>query len=221
MPVTEENLREVLALLRAEYARLRPPLVTEMVERQGRDPFRVLIATILSQRTRDEVTARASAALFREFPYAPGLAGAPLERVEELIRPVGFYRQKARALLQVGRQLVERFAGRVPPDLDLLLGLPGVGRKTANLVLTLGFNLPGICVDTHVHRITNRWGYVRTRTPEETEMALRGKLPAEFWTPINDWLVAWGQAVCHPTSPHCSRCPLAGHCARVGVTRSR
>jgi endonuclease-3 len=138
-----------------------------------------------------------------------------------LIYPVGFYNTKARSIVEICSQLLERFDGQVPSDLDVLLTLPGVGRKTANLVVTAGFGLPGICVDTHVHRITNRWGYVHTSTPEQTELALREKLPREYWIPINGWLVTLGQNICHPTSPKCSVCPVARWCLRVGVTRSR
>ena len=142
-------------------------------------------------------------------------------RIAELIYPVGFYRTKARSIRQVCALLIERHNGEVPADLDALLALPGVGRKTANLVLTMGFGLPGICVDTHVHRICNRWGYVQTKDPDKTELALRDKLPLEYWIPINGLLVTLGQNICHPTSPHCSICPVAALCQRVGVMRSR
>jgi endonuclease-3 len=134
---------------------------------------------------------------------------------------VGFYRSKARSICQICTILLEHYSGEVPADLDVLLALPGVGRKTANLVLTAGFGLPGICVDTHVHRICNRWGYVQTKTPDATEFALREKLPTEYWLLINGLLVTLGQNICHPTSPRCSACPVAQWCARIGVTRSR
>jgi endonuclease-3 len=143
------------------------------------------------------------------------------EQIEQAIYPVGFYRTKARTLLDISRILVDEYGGRVPDDIDTLLTLPGVGRKTANLVVTAGYGKPGICVDTHVHRITNRWGYVSTRSPDETEMALRAKLPPEYWLEINTLLVALGQNICHPTSPRCSICPVQTWCDRVGVTRSR
>jgi len=142
-------------------------------------------------------------------------------QIEQAIYPVGFYRTKARTILEICRTLIDQHAARVPADLDALLGLKGVGRKTANLVLTQGFRLPGICVDTHVHRISNRWGYVRTRTPLATEMALRRKLPPQYWIEYNDLLVAFGQTLCHPVSPWCSRCPVADCCPRRGVARSR
>jgi endonuclease-3 len=141
--------------------------------------------------------------------------------IERTIFPVGFYRTKARAIQRICRELVERFDGRVPADLDALLTLHGVGRKTANLVITFAFGLPGICVDTHVHRITNRLGFVRTESPERTEWALRAKLPRRHWIGLNDLLVAFGQQVCQPLSPRCSVCPVTAMCHRVGVTRSR
>ncbi len=142
-------------------------------------------------------------------------------QIERAIFPVGFYRTKARVILGVSRDLVDRFGGRVPDTIDELLTLKGVGRKTANLVVTVGFGKPGICVDVHVHRISNRWGYVRTRTPEETETARRSRLPRRYWIGYNDLLVAFGQNVCQPVSPRCSGCPVSATCRRVGVTRSR
>jgi endonuclease-3 len=142
-------------------------------------------------------------------------------RIERLIYPVGFYRTKARVILGICRDLLDRFGGRVPNTIDELLTLKGVGRKTANLVVTMGYGKPGICVDTHVHRISNRLGYVRTRTPEETEMALRATLPTRYWIGYNDLLVAFGQNVCAPISPRCSICPVRTLCRRVGVRTSR
>jgi len=142
-------------------------------------------------------------------------------RIERLIYPVGFYRTKARVILGICRDLLDRFGGRVPDEIDDLLTLKGVGRKTANLVVTMGYGKPGICVDTHVHRISNRLGYVRTRTPEETEMALRAKLPKRYWIGYNDLLVSFGQNICAPISPRCSMCPVSALCRRVGVTSSR
>jgi len=143
------------------------------------------------------------------------------EEIQTLIYPVGFYRVKARNLKQIAYQLIDRFQGEVPADRQLLLSLPGVGRKTANLVLNLGFGIPAICVDTHVHRISNRLGWVRTRTPEQTEYALMEVLPQRYWIPINEVLVAYGQRVCTPQSPFCSTCPLERECPKVGVGRRR
>jgi endonuclease-3 len=143
------------------------------------------------------------------------------EALAEIIYPVGFYRNKAKSILAVSQQLLDNYEGQVPADLEILLTLPGVGRKTANLVLTAGFNKLGICVDTHVHRISNRWGYIQTKTPDETEFVLREKLPKEYWIEYNGLLVSMGQTICHPTSPWCSKCPVIDFCERVGVTRSR
>ena len=186
-----------------------------------RDPFRVLIACLLSLRTRDETTGPASERLFALADTPAAMLGLSASRIERAIFPVGFYRTKARVILGVCRDLVEHFGSRVPDTIDELLTLKGVGRKTANLVVTVGFGKPGICVDIHVHRISNRLGYVRTRAPEETEVALRARLPRRYWIGYNDLLVSFGQNVCVPVSPKCSICPVRGLCPRVGVTRSR
>ena len=193
---------------------------TALADEAG-DPFRVLIACLLSLRTQDTTTAPAAARLFALADTPAAMRGLTTRQIERAIYPVGFYRTKARVILEVCRDLLERFGGRVPADLDALLTLKGVGRKTANLVVTLGFNAPGICVDTHVHRISNRLGYVRTRTPDETEMALRAKLPRRYWIGYNDLLVTFGQNVCAPVSPKCSACPVRPLCRRVGVTTAR
>ncbi len=209
-----------MAILRREAPSWGAPVVTLIAEQTG-DPFRVLISTILSLRTKDETTAAASHRLFAHATTPEDMLRLRAPTIARLIYPVGFYRTKARAIRAICRTLIERWEGAVPRDLDALLTLHGVGRKTANLVLTLGFRDPGICVDTHVHRITNRLGYVRTRTPDETERALRRKLPAAHWIEINDLLVAFGQHLCRPISPHCTRCPVTAYCARRGVTISR
>jgi endonuclease-3 len=185
------------------------------------DPFETLISCLLSLRTKDATTAAASARLFALARTPPAMLRLPRRTIERAIYPVGFYRTKARTILEISRTLVERHRGKVPGDIDELLELKGVGRKTANLVVTLAFRRYGICVDTHVHRISNRWGYVRTKTPDETELALRVRLPRRHWRVYNDLLVAFGQNLCHPTSPWCSRCPVHTVCERVGVTRSR
>lgn len=196
------------------------PIVTEM-SRKRRDPYRVLISTLLSLRTKDETTRRAAERLLAKAPGPDELLKLRESRIRALIYPVGFYKTKARVLKEVSRRIVGEYGGKVPDDLDTLLTLKGVGRKTANLVVTLGYGKPGICVDTHVHRIANRLGYVRTKNPEETEFALREKLPPRYWIPINDCLVAYGQNLCRPVSPFCSRCRLAPYCDRVGVSRHR
>jgi endonuclease III len=192
-----------------------------MIAGQDGDPFRVLVACILSLRTQDATTGPAAARLFAAADTPAAMLTLAARDIERLIYPVGFYRTKARVILGLCRDLLERFGGRVPDDLDALLTLKGVGRKTANLVVTLGFGKPGICVDTHVHRISNRLGYVRTRDPDATEMALRERLPPRYWIGYNDLLVAFGQNVCTPISPHCSVCPVNALCRKVGVTSAR
>ena len=191
------------------------------VAAERRDPFRVLIACLLSLRTKDETTGPAAARLFALADTPEAMRRLPAKRIERAIFPVGFYRTKARVLLGVCRDLLERFGGQVPDDIDRLLTLKGVGRKTANLVVTQGFNKPGICVDIHVHSISNRLGYVKTKNPTETETALRKRLPRRYWIGYNDLLVSFGQNICHPVSPRCSQCPVRPRCARVGVTRWR
>jgi len=209
----------VIRRLRRTRAAWNPTALAELADTG--DPFRVLIACILSLRTQDTTTGPAAARLFAEAATPTAMLALPAPRIARLIYPVGFYRTKARVILGICRDLLARFEGRVPDTIDELLTLDGVGRKTANLVVTMGFGKPGICVDTHVHRISNRLGYVRTRTPEETEMALRARLPRRFWIGYNDLLVAFGQNVCAPISPRCSTCPVRPLCRRVGVTASR
>ena len=196
------------------------PAVT-LVAETSRDPFRVLISTVLSLRTKDETTAAASRRLFALADNPSGMLKLSENEIAKAIYPVGFYRVKARNVLDICRTLVENYDSRVPDDLDELLKLKGVGRKTANLVLTLGYDKPGICVDTHVHRISNRLGYIKTKNPLETEMALRKKLPKEYWIDYNSLLVAFGQHLCKPISPMCTLCPVSEWCDRVGVDKSR
>lgn len=215
-----DEIHAVIKILRRAARNWRLPYVTEMVQTR-RDPFRVLISTMLSLRTKDAVTELASQRLFALADTPAKMLRLSQRQIEKAIYPVGFYRTKARSILQVCQQLIDEYDGRVPDEIEELIKLPGVGRKTANLVLTLGYGKLGICVDTHVHRITNRWGYVQTKNPEQTEMALRDKLPRAYWIEINDELVALGQNICHPTSPKCSICPVREYCDRVGVTRSR
>ncbi len=210
----------IFRLLRERLGAEQLPSVSEIALRD-RDPFRVLVSTIISLRTRDEVTTSASGRLFARAADAGSLADLPEEEIERLIHPAGFYRTKARTLREVSRILRDRFEGSVPADREELLSLPGVGRKTANLVLGLGFGVPAICVDTHVHRIANRTGWIRSRTPEETEMLLQDTLPRSLWIEANGLLVRFGQLVCTPLSPHCSGCPLSAGCPRNGVDRSR
>jgi endonuclease-3 len=211
----------VVARLRRAAPAWDTTALAAVAQATGREPFRILIACLLSLRTKDETTGPAAARLFALADTPAGLLALPTRAIERAIFPVGFYRTKARVLHRVCRDLVERFGGRVPSGLDDLLTLHGVGRKTANLVVTFAFGLPGICVDTHVHRISNRLGWVRTRAPDETEAALRDRLPRRHWIGLNDLLVSFGQNCCRPTSPHCSRCPVRDLCPRLGIRRSR
>jgi len=184
-------------------------------------PFRLLVSCIVSLRTRDEVTHGASMRLLELAPTPEDLASLSEDRIAQAIYPAGFYNSKAKQLAKIGRILRDEYHGLVPPTESALLALPGVGRKTANLVLGLGFGMPAICVDTHVHRISNRLGLVTTEDTTATERALQQILPTEAWIPINDLLVTFGQNRCHPTSPRCSGCPLDDLCPRIGVSRSR
>jgi endonuclease-3 len=214
------TLDKVLTILQKEASNWKVPIVTLVSERSG-DPFQVLISTLLSLRTKDEVTAAASRRLFQKAKTPRSMLRLTAGEIREYIYPVGFYKRKADTILSVCRLLLDHYDGKVPDDLDTLLGLPGVGRKTANLVITLGFGKPGICVDTHVHRICNRFGYVKTRSPDETEAVLRNTLPSKWWIPVNDILVAFGQALCGPISPWCSQCKVEEHCERINVQHYR
>jgi endonuclease-3 len=216
----DADIHAAMAMLATMVGQWQTPAVTIVSQRLG-DPFKVLVSCILSLRTQDRVTAAASERLFARAGSPAAMLELSAEEIAALIYPVGFYRTKAAQIREICRELVELHGGRVPDELEELLKFKGVGRKTANLVVTLGFGKPGICVDTHVHRICNRWGYVRTKTPEQTEFALRAKLPPAYWLVINDYLVTFGQNHCTPISPRCSTCELAVYCERVGVTRSR
>lgn len=213
------DIPRAVKVLREEYRRFKTPYVTEEAGRK--DPFRVLVSCVLSLRTKDQVTRDASERLFKLADTPEALAALKVKDIEKAIYPAGFYRTKAANLKELAGVLAREYRGRVPDTIEELLKLRGVGRKTANLVVTMGFGKPGICVDTHVHRITNRWGLVKTPTPEKTEFALREVLPGRYWIEINDLLVAFGQNVCTPVSPRCSSCNLFGLCDRVGVEKSR
>ncbi len=211
------EIEEILSRLKREVEGYQVPLV-DLIAVQSRDPFKILVATILSARTKDEVTAAAAQRLFSRAETAAALARLSRSELEQLIYPVGFYRNKAGYLYKLPAVLAEEFAGLIPETMEGLLRLPGVGRKTANLVLALAFHQPAICVDTHVHRIMNIWGYVRTATPLQTEMALREKLPPHLWIEVNSILVAFGQGTCRPQAPHCDRCVIAADCPQLGVS---
>ncbi len=215
-----KNLKFMLPLLRRQTRLWKAPVVGTFATGQNA-PFKILISTVLSLRTKDKTTGEASLRLFQlaETPERMVRLDAPL--IEKTIYPVGFYRTKAKNILRICELLLSRYGGKVPDDLDALLTLPGVGRKTANLVVSVGFNRPAICVDTHVHRISNRWGLVRTRTPDETEQVLRRILPKKYWIRFNDLLVTYGQNLCVPVSPFCSRCKISAFCPKTGVDRKR
>jgi endonuclease-3 len=207
-------------LLTQQLRSLRVPWVDGMSS-GDRDPFKILISCILSLRTQDKTTGEASQRLFRMAQTPEALSKLAVEKIQEAIYPVGFYRVKARRIKDLGEKIMQKYQGMVPNTIEELLTLKGVGRKTANLVVTLGYDKPGICVDTHVHRITNRWGLIKTQNPAQTEFALREILPVRYWKKLNGYLVAFGQGVCKPISPLCSRCKISAFCSRVGVSRSR
>lgn len=218
--VNSFNIHHFLCILRAAYRQSKAPVIS-FAAAQGSSPYEILISTLLSLRTKDEVTATAAARLFERAATPEAMLQLEHKTVARLIYPVGFYQTKAARLLELSRMLLETYQGRVPDSLEELLKLPGVGRKTANLVLIEGFHKPAMCVDTHVHRISNRIGFVGTANPEATEYALRSKLDRCYWMEYNKLLVAFGQTVCKPVSPLCSTCAAADMCPRIGVAVSR
>lgn len=207
----DQKVKTIIRLLEKETARFRLPVVSEFA-RTTHDPFRILISCILSLRTRDKIAVVASDRLFARASTPAAVAGLALSDIEPLIHSVNFYRNKARAIREAGSRISEEFGGQVPATREGLLSLKGVGRKTANLVLGLGFNVPAVCVDTHVHRISNRLGWVKTETPEETEEALEKLLDRRYWIRINELLVTFGQNVCDPLRPRCAVCPISRLC---------
>ncbi|PIQ87059.1 MAG: endonuclease III [Candidatus Omnitrophica bacterium CG11_big_fil_rev_8_21_14_0_20_45_26] len=213
-------INRVLAHLKKAAQQWVTPSVT-FISVQTKDPFKILMSTLLSLRTKDATTIQASERLFRLAETPKAMLKLSRKQIEQTIFPVGFYRTKAKRILEICQTLLNEYKGQVPDQLDELLKLKGVGRKTANLVLTLGFQKHGICVDTHVHRISNRWGLVKTKTPEQTEFALMKALPKRHWIAYNDLLVSFGQNICQPISPWCSRCPIEKNCPRIGIKRNR
>lgn len=214
------NIGTIISLIEEDIKKKELPIVTRLAE-ENRDPFKILISTLLSLRTKDEVTAIATERLFALAKTPAEMEKLKEEEIRKAIYPVGFYRNKAETILNVCRTLINCFDSRVPENIEELLTIRGVGRKTANLVVALGYNKPGICVDIHVHRISNRLGYVHTKNPEKTEFALREKLPAEYWIKYNTLMVSFGRNTCRPVSPLCSLCSVSNYCKRVGVTKSR
>jgi len=220
MSITNSHIATVIRRIRGAVRDLPDPSVTLVGKKWG-SPFRVLVSCLLSLRTKDETTLPAAQRLFAKADTPAKILRLSILELEKLIYPVGFYHTKARTLQHISRDLIERYHGQVPGDIDELLTLKGVGRKTANLVMIEGFHQPAICVDTHVHRISNRWGYIKTRNPLETEQALRKKLPKLYWMDYNALLVTWGQNVCRPVSPLCSRCVVREFCPRKNVRQCR
>ena len=216
----DKDISKVLRILRKESKKWDVPIVT-LTSVSSKDPFKVLISTVLSLRTKDETTAEASHRLFKKADTPRKMVKLSEKELQKLIYPVGFYRVKSKNILKICKELIEDYDSKVPDDLDELLKFDGVGRKTANLVVSLGFSKPAICVDIHVHRISNRLGYLKTKDPHATEMKLRDKLPQKYWIEYNSILVAFGQKICRPISPFCSECPVEKYCLKVGVKKSR
>ena len=217
----QDEIHTAIRIVKREIRQWQEPVVGVVARESARDPFRILISCLLSLRTKDKTTAEASARLFALAHEPATMLALPLKTIEQAIYPVGFYRTKAKSIHAICRRLLDAYGGTVPDSIDELVTLSGVGRKTANLVVTVGYGKPGICVDIHVHRISNRWGYIKTKTPEQSEEALRRKLPKQYWITYNDLLVPFGQNLCQPVSPWCSRCKLTMWCDRIGVTSSR
>lgn len=209
------KVENVISILKREYQRWDAPVI-EFMAQNGDGPFKILVSTILSLRTRDEITLKASKNLFRVVDSPEDILKLSHEELERLIYPVGFYRNKAKVLKEIAKELIESYGGKVPDNLEELLSLKGVGRKTANLVLSVGYGKPAICVDTHVHRISNRLGWVKTKNPQETEFELIKMVPKKYWRDINRILVAFGQTICKPVKPKCEICPIIEHCEASG-----
>lgn len=221
--VNEKNSFErIFSLFERKLEELGAPLPSvSLIAAEDNDPYRILASTIISLRTRDAVTLSASMRLFESFPDIKSLKEGDISKIEEAIKPAGFYRRKAQQLKTIARIIYDEYGGKVPDDIDKLMELPGVGIKTASLVLNLGYGIDAICVDCHVHQIANRLGWVDTSSPEETEKVMRKILPRRYWIPLNEMLVRYGQHVCLPVSPLCSSCPADADCPKKGVSSHR
>ena len=216
-----DDLPKIIFLLKKETKKFVIPSVSQIALLEKDRPFRVLISCLLSLRTKDEVTFPASDRLFKRASTIQALSELDPSEIEKIIFPVGFYKTKAKRIPEICKHILQDYEGKVPDEIDELLKLKGVGRKTANLVVTLGYGKHGICVDTHVHRISNRLGLVKTRDPHQTEFKLREILPRKYWIDYNDLLVTWGKNICKPISPFCSKCAIETYCEKVGVEKSR
>ncbi len=214
------DISRIYKILSKEVKKYKVPVV-DLIKIKTQSHFKVLVATILSARTKDETTIKVCERLFTVVKDINDFEKLSESEIEKLIYPVGFYKTKAKYLKKLPKALKEEFEGKIPSEIDDLLKLPGVGRKTANLVRVVGFKKDGLCIDTHCHRILNRLGYIETKTPYESEMALREKLPKKYWKKINYLMVAFGQNLCRPVSPYCSKCPIIDYCNQVGVDKKR
>ena len=214
-----DHIDKIITILKRENKKYIEPIVTTVSK--SKSPFKVLISCLLSLRTKDKVTAEASNRLFKLASSPQQMLTMSTKDIEKAIYPVGFYKTKSKRIKEICKTLLNNYGGTAPDEIDELLKLKGVGRKTANLVVTLGYGKLGICVDTHVHRISNRLGLIKTKTPEQTEFSLRKKLPRKYWIIYNDLLVAHGQNICTPLSPWCSKCKIFKYCKRVGVKKFR
>ena len=217
---SSQDWNKIVDVLRIIADKAETPSVSIFANRKS-TPFQILISTIISLRTRDPVTIKSSERLFLKAPDPMSILQMDTKEIAQLIYPAGFYKRKADNIKQISKMLLEKHDGLVPQNIEDLLTFPGVGRKTANLTLGLAYGIPALCVDTHVHRIPNRMGWVKTKTPEKTEFALVKILPKEYWIEINELLVAFGQTVCTPVSPKCSECSFKEDCPRIGVEKSR
>ncbi len=214
-----DKIDDIVSILKRENKKYIVPIVT--IVSMTKSPFMVLVSCLLSLRTKDKVTGEASSRLFKLADNPAKMLDLSTKNIEKTIYPVGFYKTKSKRIKEICKTLLDDYDGVVPDEIDELLKFKGVGRKTANLVVTLGYDKMGICVDTHVHRISNRLGLVQTKTPEQTEFALRKTLPRKHWLIYNDLLVTYGQNLCVPTSPWCSKCKIFKYCKRIGVKKSR
>ncbi len=215
-----QTLIKIITLLEKEVVNYKVPIITLMSQR-NKDPYQILVGTILSLRTKDETTAQASQRLFAKASNAKEMLSLTEEQISKLIYPVGFYRNKSKSIKQISNILIEKYDSKVPDELAALLEFPGVGRKTANLVLIEGFNKPGVCIDIHNYRILNRLGFLKTKSPDETEFLIRKNLPQQYWNKLNYILVAFGQNTCVPVSPKCSRCIIKDYCKKIGIKKFR
>jgi len=210
----DKIILEIISILDKKKLELGSP-VFDLIKIIGNDPFKILISTIISLRTRDEITIQSSKKLFKFLKSPNDIINISVKQISEAIYPCGFYNRKSIQIKQICISLINNYDSKIPDDLETLLTFKGIGRKTANLILSRGFNIPAICVDTHVHRISNRFGYIKTKTPEQSEFKLMNKLPKKYWINYNLILVALGQSICKPINPKCDKCPISKLCEKI------